>query len=232
MKSALSFLLTLALLICGSFAQSQDNANQPALTVTGQGRVNIPTTLAEITLGVQIQAPNAEEAQNQAAQQADGMVSFLQGRNVSNLVTSQVSLFPKFDSDGNISNWIATNMVSFQAGVEDVGMIIDGAIQNGANRITSVSFKATEEALEDAQQEAIRRAIENGQSQANAAFDQLSLTQENILAVTINFSFIPGPVPVPLNVNAVGTAPPAAARTPIVGGEQEVSASVTIVFAF
>lgn len=200
------------------------------LTVTGQGKQLIPTTLTQVQLGVEVQGKTAEEVQQEAAKQSTAVVEFLRSRNVDKLQTTGISLNPQYDYSNNqqrIIGYIASNSVSFRVPTDRAGDILDQAVRAGATRIENVSFVADDAAIETARQQAIRAAIENAQAQANAALSALGLTQKEIVGVQIDNAFAPPPIPI-ARQNLAASPAADAAKSPVIGGEQEVQASVTL----
>ncbi|MBD3885265.1 SIMPL domain-containing protein [Phormidium tenue FACHB-886] len=199
------------------------------LTVTGIGKESIPTTLALVQLGVEVQGKTAEEVQQEVARRSSAVVELLQSRNVSLLQTTGVYLSPTYDyNDGQqrLTGYTATNTVSFRVSSDRAGTLLDEAVRAGATRIDGITFAAEDAAVATAQQQAIREATQDAQSQAEAAFGALGLQRGEVVSVQVNGATPPSPVPVPYAAQAM--ARDVAASTPVVGGEQEVQASVTL----
>lgn len=218
-----------------ALAQQQPLAQQGqlmrTLTVTGQGKQSVATTLTQIQLGVEVQGKTAEEVQQEAARRSTAVVEFLRSRNVDKLQTTGISLNPQYDYSNNrqqIIGYIATNSVSFRIPTDRAGEILDQAVQQGASRIDGVSFAADDAAIEAARQQAIQKAVQNAQAQANAVLSSLNLTQQEIVSIQINGAAPPLPIPFPRMAADASFAREAAAPPPVIGGDQDVEASVTL----
>jgi hypothetical protein len=199
------------------------------ITVTGQGTESIATTLTQVQLGVEVQGRTAEEVQQEAARRSSAVVDFLRSRNVARLQTTGINLSPRYDySNGNqrIVGYTATNTVSFRVPTEQAGSLLDQAVQAGATRIDSVSFIADDAAIATARQQAIREATQDAQTQADAALSALGLSRQEVVSIQINNAYAPPPMPV-FRQN-VAMADAESAPTPVVGGEQEIQATVTL----
>lgn len=223
---AIPSIAAVALPIQPAFAQQEQMAR--TLTVTGQGKAFVATTLTQVQLGVEVQAKTAEAAQQEVAQRAASVVEFLRSRNVEKLQTTGINLNPQYDYSNNqqrIIGYIASNNVSFQVPTEQAGDILDQAVQSGASRIDNVSFVADDSAIESARQQAIGAAVKSAQSQASAVLSSLGLTQQEIVSIQVNEAAPPPPIF--YRREAVQDAA-AAAPSPVIGGEQEVEASVTL----
>ena len=199
------------------------------LTVTGRGVETIPTTLSKVSLGVQVEGKAANTVQQEVARRSNAVVTLLKSRNVEKLKTTGIRLNPIYSYKDNIrkiKGYEATNIVSFQVPTEQAGKLLDEAIKAGATRINSVSFVATEEQISQARQQALKEATQDARQQADAVFSSLGLRSKEIIQIKVNNASMPQPV---MYRKATPTAAMAeAAPTPVVGGEQEVGASVTL----
>jgi len=198
------------------------------VTVTGQGMESIPTTLTQVRLGVEIQGRTAEEVQQQAASRSSAVVNLLRSRNVQKLQTTGINLNPIYNYENNtqrITGYSATNIVSFEIPTDQAGSLLDDAVSAGATRIEGVSFIASDEAIATARQQALREATQEAQTQADAVLSALGLTRREVIGIQINGASAPPPRPLPMAAMARSEA---ADPTPVVGGEQEVNAMVTL----
>jgi uncharacterized protein YggE len=201
------------------------------LTVTGQAEERIPTTLTQVQLGVEIQGKTATEVQKQVAKQTTAVVDFLRSRNVQQLQTTGIALQPNYDYSNNqrrLLGYIGINTVSFRLSTEQVGDLLDRAVQAGATRLDNISFTATETALGTAQKEALRLAVGDAQAQAEAVLQALNFKSQEIVSIQINGASVPPPKVFQAEV----MADRAVASTPVIGGEQTVTASVTLQISY
>ncbi|MBF2047582.1 MAG: SIMPL domain-containing protein [Elainella sp. C42_A2020_010] len=228
--SCLAFPVMITTSLAASPVLAQQEQIMRTLTVTGQGKESVAATLTQVQLGVEVQAKTAEEAQQEAARRSTAVVEFLRSRNVDKLQTTGISLNPRYDYANNrqqIIGYSATNTVSFRVPTDRAGNLLDDAVAAGATRIDSVSFVADDAAVETARQQAIQEAIQNAQVQANTVLSSLGLTQQEIVGIQVNGAAPPPPILYRANMDAMAQAA-SAPETPIVGGEQEVEASVTL----
>lgn len=200
------------------------------LTVTGKGSESIPATIAQVRLGVEVQGKTAAEVQQEVARRSSAVVELLRSRQVEKLQTTGISLNPTYTYTNNVqrlTGYTGSNIVSFRIDTQRVGTLLDEAVQAGATRIDGISFVASESAIAQAQQEAIREAIQEAQRQADTALSALNLTRREIIGIQINGAFAPPPRPY-LMPAAAPRLEAGVASTPVIGGEQEVEASVTL----
>ncbi len=198
------------------------------LTVTGRGTEVVTATLAEVTLGVEVRGRTAQEVQQEVARRANAVLAVLRGREVSQLQTAGLSLTPDYQFTENqrrFVGYIGRNSVSFRLSSDRVGSLLDAAVQAGATTIDSIRFTAPETSLAAAQRTALQRATQDAQSQAQAVLSALNLQPRQVVSIQINQA-TPPPSPVRL------AAPTMADSTPVVAGELEVAATVTLQISY
>jgi uncharacterized protein len=203
------------------------------LTVSGQGTENIQATLSQIQLGVEAQGKESQKVQQEIAQRSAAVVNFLKSRGVEKLRTTGINLSPTYSYANNrqtLTGYQGSNIVSFRVATDKAGSILDEAVKAGASRIDSVSFTATDEAIAVAQKEALRKATQEAQAQAQAVFSTLNFNQKEIVSIQVNNANVPPPIPVQMEARSSKLT--SDAFTPVVGGEQEVQASVTLQISY
>jgi len=198
------------------------------LTVTGREIELVTTTLSQIRLGVEAQGQTADVVQQEVARRSTAVVTLLRSRNVEKLQTTGINLSPTYRYENGmqtLTGYAASNMVSFRIETAKAGELLDAAVKAGASRIDGISFVASDAAIAAAQKEALRGATQNAQSQADVVLNALNLTRHDIVSIQINGSFMPPPRPFEaLGLQKSGAAVP----VPVIGGEQQVEASVTL----
>ncbi|MES1025259.1 SIMPL domain-containing protein [Gloeocapsa sp. BRSZ] len=212
-----------------AMAQPQAPDQIRTITVSGRGMESIPTTLTQVRLGVEVQGKTAAEVQQEAARRSSAVVALLKARNVERLETTGITLNPVYsysDNTQRLTGYSATNIVSFRIATERTGNLLDEAVKAGATRIDSVSFIATDSAIAQAQQQALREATQDAQQQANTVLSVLNLSPSEVVSIQINNAGTTPPPPIPLARQAAMAD--SVAATPIVGGEQQVEATVTL----
>ncbi|MEH2068832.1 MAG: SIMPL domain-containing protein [Nostoc sp.] len=231
-------ILSLTLLLCTTFtlpALAQEKEKMwRTLTVNARGTQEIPTTIAQVSLGVEIQGKTAQEVQQEAARRSSAVVAFLKNQNVDKLQTTGIRLNPVYSYTNNVqrlTGYTANNTVSFRIPVEQTGTLLDSAVKAGATQIDGISFVANDEAIARAQNEALAEATQKARQQANAVFSALGLSPKEVVSIQVN-NTNPPPPPVLYRAEAPKLAQQADASTPVIGGEQEVEASVTLQISY
>jgi uncharacterized protein len=230
--STISLLVGLLTLTVSHPALAQEKLLR-TLTVTGRGVELIPTTKAEVRLGVEVQRETAQAVQQEVAQRSTAVVELLRARNVEKLETTGIRLNPIYrnqdDAPRTITGYSGSNVVRFQIATEQAGKILDDAVQAGATRIDGISFTASDEAIATAQKQALRKATQDAQQQADTVLSTLNLTRKDIVGIQINGATVPPPMPMFTGRDVLESR---LAETPLVGGEQQVQASVTLQISY
>ena len=204
------------------------------LVVSGSGVEKIATSLAKVELGVEIQGKTVTEVQQQVAKQTSAVVNLLRSKDVRQLQTSGFGLQPNYDRSNNqrqLIGYTGTNIVSFSIPTEQVGTLLDEAVEAGASRIDGVSFTATPEEIAAAKQEALRKATTDAQTKADVVLDTLDLTSQEIVNIQIDRAGVSQPRPI-ARIRRQAVYDAESFSTPIIGGEQTVTGSVTLQISY
>jgi uncharacterized protein YggE len=231
--------LPAALLLCMSFTQpslaEEKERMYRTLTVSGRGVESIATTLSQVNVGVEVQGKSVQEVQQEAARKSSAVVTLLKSRNVEKLQTTGINLNPIYNYTNNtqkITGYSATNTVSFRISTDKTGNLLDDIVKAGATRIDGISFVASDDAIAGAQKQALRKATQEAQQQADAVFGTLGLKSKEVVSIQINNATTPPPVYRAFENRSAKMADAASVSTPVVGGEQQVEASVTLQISY
>ena len=196
------------------------------ITVTGTGIERINATIAHIQLGVEMEGQTATQVQEEVTQRTNSLVSLLRDRNVKRLQTTGITLRPNYSYNSDrrqLIGYVATNVVSFELPIEQVGNLLDESVKLGATRIDNVALSATETAISQAQKQALVKASLDAQEQADVILNALNLTAQEIITIQVNGANIPRP-----SIMEATRSDAIVSSTPIVAGEQNISATVTL----
>jgi uncharacterized protein len=232
-KPALSILLTASFVLLAGISPGNTQERKPARTLTASGRgiVTIPTTLSQIRLAIEVQGKTPSSAQQEAARRSDRVINYLKTQQIDKLQTTGINLNLTYIYPSNgkpqITGYTSTNSISFRVTTDRAGAILDAAVKNGATRIDGVSFVASEQAISTAQIQALKQATQDAQRQADAVLESLNLKRKEIIGIKIDSTSNPAPIPVAAEMmrSKIADAAPA---TPVVGGEQQVEAGITM----
>jgi uncharacterized protein len=231
--------LPVALLLCVSFVQpsfaEEKERMLRTLTVSGRGVESIPTTLSQVNVGVEVQGKNVQEVQQEAARRSSAVVTLLKSRNVEKLQTTGINLNPVYSYNNNvqkINGYSATNTVSFRISTDKTGTLLDDVVKAGATRIDGISFVASDDAISQAQKQALQKATADAQQQSNAVFNTLGLKPKEVVNVQINGANPPRPLYREVSRARMDAVVASSPPTPVEGGEQQVEASVTLQISY
>ena len=222
--------LLVAFAIAGVFQPSFGRSATPSdttITVTGNGTANATPDKASFSFGVTTNAATASLALSKNAQQARAIIDALKNSGVdsSDIQTSQVSLWPQTSDDGKtITGYQASNTVTVTAPVEKSGDLVDAAVSAGANNVDGPSLSVSDQSA--AYAAAMKKAVADAQSKAQAIASASGLTVGGIVHITDEGSSTPGPI-----MYAAALAAPEKAAPPIQAGTQEIQASVTVTYS-
>lgn len=202
------------------------------ITVTGIGELQVAPNYAELRIEVVTQAMDISEAQNENARLINQVIQALLEINIDreDIQTASYNIYPRYDYiEGKqvfrgyeVSNAITVKVVD----ISQVGRVIDVAVKNGANRISSVEFKLANES--NYYHQALQIAFMNAVAKANT------------LAQTMKLPYYPEPIeiteeseespPVMFRVASVSTQE--TYQTPIEQGLITISARLNVKFKY
>jgi uncharacterized protein YggE len=226
-------LMTTLLLLAATAAAQEPlcSASPPSTRVTGQATVTARPDQAELDLGVVTQAPTAQAAATQNAQQLDAVVAAVHKAlgpsapvETLNYTLSSNYRPPQEGGQPVLTGYTATNTVQVKTEKPtEVGTVIDLALQAGADHINCLQFTLKNEQLVQAQ--ALREAAVKARAQADALAAALGLKLGRVLSVTEGEPVIVLPR---RDLGVRTQAEALAAPTPVEPGRIEVHASVAL----
>lgn len=216
----------------GSCLGADDDDDQVStLIVSGLGTASAEPDIVTVVLGVQTRDESAAKAMADNAEQMTGTIAALKGAGVKeeDIKTSGFSIYPTRDwIDGKRSEEVifeVNNQVTFTMDLcdeIDIGEVLDAAVGAGTNTVNSVNFGLKD--TSSAQQEALSKAVADAMSKAETIAGAAGVNPGRIMSISES-SFTPGPISTRLAFAEV-----ASSSTPIVPGEVEVTASVSMTY--
>ena len=203
-------------------AGAQDAAAaDDTVTVNGVGTVKAVPNEAQMSFGVETRRPTAQAA---VAANADAMrkvINALRQAGAREIATQWVSVYPFTNESGVVDGYAASNSVSAVSDVDDAASLIDAAAEAGANQISGPGLSSSN--AEALYREALAKAVGDALLRAEVLAKAAGRSLGAITTIVEG-----GAQPVPLYREA---ALDAAASTPIVPGQQETSASISVTFS-
>jgi uncharacterized protein len=191
------------------------------LTVTGTGSVTAAPDEAQLSFGVESRGETAQGALAANGVAMRKVIAALRDTGARELATQWVSVWPLSQDNGTTQGYTAANSVSAVTDVDRAGALIDAAVGAGANQVSGPDLRGAD--AKRLYQQALGGAVGDARAHAEALAKAAGRTLGEITAIAEG-----GPEPVPM-YRAAATAD--SASTPIVGGQQETTASVTVTFA-
>jgi uncharacterized protein YggE len=202
--------------------------NDRVISVVGTGRVSVTPDIAKVFMGFQTRAATTEEAMAALTEKSNALITTLTavGIPAEDLQTSGLSLWQVYGNDGtSVTGYEAsTNVTVTIRDIERVGEIVDAAQGFVGEGFTlgGISFESSdpEASMEEARVEAVENARVRAEQYAAAAGVEVG----DVLRIVES-----GAVDVPMF--RVAAADAEASGVAVEPGQQELTATVTVVFA-
>ena len=230
-----AFICTCIVFMTGMYAAAcaQDTPSIPTIDVTGKGVITAEPDMATITFSVETSEKKAADALKKNAVDTKALMEALKmaSREDPTITTSNFSLYPLYEKNSGIKERtvrqspyayrVNNSVIVKTPGIDEVGTLIDAAVEAGANRIGSLSFSRSDSDRihKQAAAKALNNAMEYGQELAKAA----GLTIKRILHIR----YVPGGSVYGYQHMALAEARP---PTPIAPGQIPIEASVDVTF--
>ena len=210
---------------------------QEGIWVTGQGKVTAVPDIAILRLGIEAQEESVAQAQSQAAEAMDSVMTALTENGVANkdiqtqyFSIRQVTRWDRDKEEEVVIGYRVTNMVVAKIrDIDKVGAVIDAVAEAGGDltRIDSVAFTVDDssEYYEEARQKAMADARAKAEQLAELADVRLgkpTYIYEGLQAPTPRYAPVPAMEYVEEGVIV---------ETPISPGEMEISLSLQVAYA-
>ncbi|MER2260504.1 MAG: SIMPL domain-containing protein [Psychrobacillus sp.] len=150
------------------------------ITVNGEGSTTVPPNYALLQIEVTTDGSEVEEAQRRNAAIMNQVIQSIIGLDIprENIQTAAYNIFPRYDYvDGKqvFRGYEVTNAISVKVpDISMVGKVIDTAVANGANRISSIEFRLDDE--EVYYQRALSKALANAQLKSKTIAETMRLS--------------------------------------------------------
>jgi len=211
-------------------AAAQDpaaTANQPLIVVSGEGIVRAAPDRAFVVIAAESRAKNPGDAQKQNAAAMTAVQDRLRQAGIPRdaVRTLGYDLQPEFDyvnGRQSLRGYIARNSIEVTVdNLDRVGAIVDMSVGAGATSVQSLRFDL--KSRDVSEREALRLAVADARARAEAAAAGAGQRVDRIWRIEESRGFVPRP-PQPLVMREAASA----VSTPIVAGEIEVRAQVTL----
>jgi uncharacterized protein YggE len=213
-----------------ALAGAPDSVPPRTLTVSGTGIAKAAPDEASFSTGVVSQGATAGAALTANTKAMNAVIATLKRQGVPEkaIQTSNLSLNPQYQvckpnmaCPQKIVGYEVTNTVTVTIGIDKAGTALDALVVSGANRVDGISFAIHDDKplLAQARADAVKEAIAKAEVYVKAA----GVTLGPIQSIDEGGSVVPRPM---YKMRAMANL--AEAAVPLAGGEQSVSATVSI----
>lgn len=205
----------------------------PLIEVTGEGTLSAAPNKAIIVLGVVTESSNLSTAQSENASTVTNVIRALLGLSIPKeqiqTVTYRIEILYKFeDSTQTIRGYQVTHLLQITIDrVEQAGHVVDTAVSNGANHVSSIQFTVSD--IEPYYNQALSIAIQNAGNKAVTIARTLGVTLVRIPARIIEENRVIEP-PIPFQASLLTES--SAIPTPIQPGELEIRAVLRVQYTY
>jgi uncharacterized protein YggE len=200
------------------------------ITVVGEGKVSIRPDMARATIGVEVIRPTVKEASAEASQVMNNVLGALRQLGVEerDIQTSGFSVWQErpYNPDGTQGAPVyhVTNQLNVTIrNLENLGAVLDAAMNAGANNIYGVTFSLSDTAQAEA--EARRKAVENARAKAEDLARLTNLQLGEVLSVSEVIGGVGGAY-----YPAVQRAEGMGGGGPILPGELEITLQLQVTY--
>jgi uncharacterized protein YggE len=224
----LMFLLALALP-----AQAAGNDNVSKIICNGEGKTTAAPDIVTITLGVETRNVSASAAAAENAKLMNSTINALlsAGLNKKDIQTSQYSLTTQPEDNPVPASatknktppvFVATNQVTAKMNVtENIGKVLDAATAAGSNSVMGISFDLRDPKPQ--MDKALANAVNDSRRKAEIMAGTAGVKLGKILELSEGYGYTSSNAP-----RAAYSV--AEATTPVLPGEMEITASVTVTY--
>jgi len=238
-KCLIILLALCAIVACAGIvsAQAATAPSEAIIHATGTGTVTGTPDRVQITFSVETENPDVKTAQTGNAALMDTVVNALVTAGVprDSMKTTGYTISPVYQDPSNILNpKIQTYQVTntLQVTLDDVsrsGAVIDTAVANGVNQVSSIQFMLSDAQALSLRSDALKKAVANARADADTVAGALGVNITGSKDVDISQGFVPV---VYDNSLASGAMAKTAVPTPIQPGDITVTATVTVIYTY
>lgn len=226
-----------AFLLCASssaIAQDTPKFEFPVVVTSGEAEVKRAADRAWVSINAESRSRDPKEAQRANAEAMNAVMQKLKSLSLGGdaIRTTSVELHPEFDYANNrqtLRGYVARN--SIEVRVDDIaktGEVISAAVGSGATSVGGLRFDIKQR--EAAERDALRLAVENARSRAEAAASGAGMRVERIVRIEDHRVGTPEPRPmIAMRQSMEAQAP--VPDTPVTPGNITIRAMVTLTAA-
>ncbi|MCR8853767.1 SIMPL domain-containing protein [Lysinibacillus fusiformis] len=212
------------------YAQLNHQASIPSrvISVTGNGQVTAKPSSIQLQIEVQTQGQNVQGPQQENAATMNQVIQSITALGIPSeqIHTAAYTITPLYhfeDGQQIFTGYEVSNAITVHVSdPERVGLIIDTAVEKGANRISNIQFKVDH--ADAYYQQALSLALHNAQAKAKTIAETMHLPLQ-----LFPTEIVEEQVHTPILYRSMAISPD---MTPIEQGQIEINASVRVNFQY
>lgn len=235
--------LTICLFASGAAAEdaTKTTLEKSLIHVSGSGTIKTTPDRCDIAFSVVTKNSDVKAAQKENARKMDQVMGVLKDSSKGNLTpaeigTSSYSISEVYSPDDALKAKFGDNTVIYEVSntitvetsqMDRIGDLIDLAVTNGANGVSSLQFTLSKSKTAEFRNQALSIAVDKAKIDADAVTRAMGIQLGAAHEITVEDSYTP-PVYYNQDLRSAGMA--AAPSTPIEPGSIDVSAKVSIAY--
>ncbi|ABX13256.1 SIMPL domain-containing protein [Nitrosopumilus maritimus] len=243
-------LSVLVVAVSATAVSSEADAQKPTsmlsfektIDVVGIGMISTDPDLLTIRLGLETKGDTANDALTANSAQMSKILQALKsvGISESEISTSSLNIRPQYEyvydetrdrDTRTLVGYEASNIVTVETKSLDLAAsIIDASVNAGANKVDSVYYSLSTETQMSLKDQLLEQAVINAQEKAKNVLAPLDQKIIGVKSISVSEFGIPTPYPVFSGSNMVFDAAMKSSSTQLFSSEQDVTASVHVVF--
>jgi len=164
-------------------------SNEKTIDVTGTSTIKKPADKASLSVGIETQDINAQDAESKNREVSDAIYASLQelGLTSEDYQTQSYNIYPNRDwqTGSNITGYTVTHMINIDTDkIDTVPEILSKVVEAGANNIYGIQFTLDDQTKELARAEAYKQATDSARIKAEAIASGLNVEITEIVRVS------------------------------------------------
>jgi len=214
-----------------SYSNQHSSYTKRVITVEGNSQIEVKPDYAKIQVEVTTQSEDLSDAQRENSLKMNQVIQSLLALGIdrNDVQTALFNVFPRYDYiEGKqvFRGYEVSNAINVEVhDIDKIGIVIDTAIRNGANRISQLEFKLENDS--QYYQRALQLALQNAHEKANA------------ISAALRLSYMPIPIEIteetsgaPVLLKTVAGVQSNNFETPIEQGTIKVEATLKVKYLF
>lgn len=222
--------LTLAILLCATFAYAADNNG--TISVIGLGEVEVAPDTGNLNLGFRTMDADLAKAKADMTGKMDALIEALKKFDISekDIQATQLYIYPNYATSSNgktaLQGYdVARSITVVFKDLTKTDAILDASIRAGANTFNGLNFSYSNE--NELKQQALNKAINNANEQADFLSKSFGVKRGKIMNITTVQSYMTRNDMVMMQSDTAATA----GGTGYMPGQVKVSAQINAVYS-